>query len=77
VTARRIEKRLAADGAATTLIPRRPDLGGKPSGGAPRLARTLEIERTWTTDRAAMAAALRVVLGLPKILPRRGGQEPR
>lgn len=41
--------------------------------GAPsRLANPLEIERSWTPDREAMAAALRVVLGLPKQLPDRG-----
>ena len=34
-----------------------------------RLARSFETERTWTLDREAMAAALRVVLGLPRVLP--------
>ena len=42
-----------------------------------RLARPLEIEHVYVPDREAMAAALRVVLGLPRILPGRRGQEPR
>jgi hypothetical protein len=37
-----------------------------------RLARPLELERVWTPDREAMLAALRLVLGLPKQLPRSG-----
>ena len=40
------------------------------------VAKPLEIERTWTTDREAMLAALRVVIGLPRVLPdpRSGGE---
>jgi hypothetical protein len=34
-----------------------------------RLARPLEIERSWAGDREAMLAALRVALGLPRVLP--------
>lgn len=34
-----------------------------------RLAKPLEIERVWAHDRAAMTAALRVVLGLLRVLP--------
>ena len=34
-----------------------------------RLARPLDIERTWSSDREAMLAALRVALGLPRVLP--------
>ena len=34
-----------------------------------RLANRPVVERTWTLDREAMAAALRVVLGLPRVLP--------
>jgi hypothetical protein len=37
-----------------------------PKKGAKRLANTLAAERTYTPDREAMRAALRVVLGLPK-----------
>jgi len=37
-----------------------------------RLARGPVIERTWTPDREAMTAALRVVLGLPRVPPPRG-----
>ena len=37
-----------------------------------RLARPLELERSWTPDHEAMVAALRVVLGLPRQLPDRG-----
>ena len=37
-----------------------------------RLAIQPEIERSWTPDQAAMVAALRVVLGLPRQLPDRG-----
>jgi hypothetical protein len=40
--------------------------------GSRRLARSLDIERLYDPDREAMAAALRVVLGLPKQLPGRG-----
>jgi hypothetical protein len=34
-----------------------------------RLAKTLVIERTWSPDREAMLAALRVALALPRVLP--------
>jgi hypothetical protein len=37
-----------------------------------RLARPLGLERVYAPDREAMAAALRVVLGLPRRLPDRG-----
>jgi hypothetical protein len=37
-----------------------------------RLARPLDIERSWSPDQAAMVAALRVVLDLPRHLPDRG-----
>lgn len=48
--------------------------GGAPwATGAPsRLANPLVIERSWTPDREAMVAALRVVLDLPRQLPERG-----
>jgi hypothetical protein len=49
-----------------------PALGTTPK----RLANSLETERTWTPDREAMAAALRVVLGLPRVLPSRGEGGP-
>lgn len=49
-----------------------------PPGGRrrPRLAKQPVIERTWTPDRDAMAAALRVALGLPRLLshPAGGGK---
>jgi hypothetical protein len=35
----------------------------------PRLARSIEVERSWDADREAMLAAFRVVLGLPRALP--------
>jgi len=38
-----------------------------------RLASTLPAERTWNPDREAMLAALRVVLGLPRVPARLGG----
>lgn len=38
-------------------------------GRRPRLARPLRVERQWVTDRDAMVAALRVALGLPRVLP--------
>jgi len=34
-----------------------------------RLAKPVELERTWASDREAMLAALRVALGLPRALP--------
>ena len=43
--------------------------GDPVAAGRGRLARQLQIERTWTTDREAMKAALRVVLDLPRVLP--------
>jgi hypothetical protein len=61
------------------------DQVGAPGAGSPtaahpgaaterrRLANRPVIERTWTADREAMAAALRVVLGLPKVLPSPAG----
>lgn len=39
------------------------------SDGRGRLARTLQSERTWSPDRDAQLAALRVALGLPRALP--------
>lgn len=45
--------------------------------GRDRLAKPLAAERQWFVDRDAMAAALRVVLGLPRVLPsRREEPEP-
>jgi hypothetical protein len=41
-----------------------------------RVAIPLEIEREWFAESEAMAAALRVVLGLPRVLPSLRGQEP-
>jgi hypothetical protein len=38
-------------------------------GSRKRLAKRLDIERTWSPDREAMLAALRVALGLPRVLP--------
>ena len=38
-----------------------------------RLAKPLETERSWVPDREAMRAALRVVLGLPMVLPSPAG----
>jgi len=49
----------------TPRVPPSPALPPQPR----RLARPLEIERSWTPDREAMLAALRVALGLPRILP--------
>ena len=58
--------------------------GGKVTSGgsvgatsAPRrLATPIEVERSWTPDRDAMAAALLVALGLPRLLshPAGGGK---
>jgi hypothetical protein len=56
-----------ADGKATS------GEGGGVTGARRRLARPLEIERTWAPDREAMLATLRVVLGLPKVLPSSAG----
>jgi len=44
--------------------------------GRPRLAKPLDIEHVYVPDREAMAAALRVVLGLPRVLPGVRAQEP-
>ena len=48
-----------------------------PSPPRTPLAKPLEIEHVFVPDREAMAAALRVVLGLPRILPGARGKEPR
>ena len=72
-----IRTRLAGQMAATTPMPPCIDAGREATSGALRLARSLEIERTWTTDREAMLAALRVVLGLPRVPPSQREQEPR
>jgi hypothetical protein len=45
------------------------ETAGVESSRRGQLARPLEIERKWTLDREAMAAALRVVLGLPRVVP--------
>lgn len=47
--------------------PRRNRQGNRASRG---LDKTLAIERTYDADREAMLAALRVILGLPKVPPR-------
>jgi hypothetical protein len=46
------------------------------AGVRPRLAKPLEIEHVYVPDREAMAAALRVALGLPRVLshPAGGGK---
>jgi hypothetical protein len=49
---------------------------GGATGARSRLARQLEIEQVFVPDREAMAAALRVVLGLPRVLPGRGAGGP-
>ncbi len=77
VNERRIARRTEGHVAATTPIPPPSAAGGQATGSAPRLARSLAVERYFVTDREAMAAALRVVLGLPRILPRHRGQESR
>jgi hypothetical protein len=53
---------ISTPGAQTTNSASR---AGVPS----RLANPLPIERSWSPDQAAMVAALRVVLGLPRQLP--------
>jgi hypothetical protein len=63
----RIGPRLAGQMAATTPMPPRTDADREATSGALRLAILLEIERTWTSDREAMLAALRVILGLPRV----------
>lgn len=42
-----------------------------PKRKAEGLANSLQVERSYTPDRNAMLAALRVVLGLPKVPPGR------
>ncbi len=42
-----------------------------------RLAKPLEITHSWAPDREAMAAALRVVLGLPRQMPEARSSEGR
>jgi hypothetical protein len=49
----------------TTASPRSPG----PPAKQGRLAKPLDIEHVFVPDREAMAAALRVVLGLPRVLP--------
>lgn len=41
--------------------------------GRPRLAKPLDIEHVYDPDREAMAAALRVALGLPRVLSHTAG----
>ncbi len=41
--------------------------GPSPKRKAEGLANSLQVERNYTPDRNAMLAALRVVLGLPKV----------
>lgn len=69
-----ISARPISNPAAGTATP----VGGAWATGAPRrLANPLAIERSWTPDRDAMLAAMRVVLDLPHQLPdggQRGGQ---
>ena len=63
---------------------RRPSPEGKPTAvpspalpRRPRLAHELDIEHVFVPDREAMAAALRVVLGLPRVLPGMRAQEQK
>jgi hypothetical protein len=74
VTDQRIEtkaEQLEMDAAAcrTAASPEARPAAGSRRG---RLARPPDIERVWAPDHEAMAAALRVVLGLPRQLPDRG-----
>lgn len=43
--------------------------------GAPRLARPLDVERHCDENREAELAALRVVLGLPRVQNGKGGDD--
>jgi hypothetical protein len=64
-----ISVRPISNPAAGTATP----VGGAWATGAPRrLANPLLIERSWSPDREAMVAALRLVLDLPRQLPDRG-----
>lgn len=72
------ERRLHEGGPALVPVPveavgtARPATAGRP-GRRIRLAKSVEIEHSWSPDREAMAAALRVVLGLPAQLPSPAG----
>jgi hypothetical protein len=59
---------ISTPGARTASAASRAAATGVPS----RLANPLPIERSWTPDREAMVAALRVMLDLPRQLPDRG-----
>jgi hypothetical protein len=74
---RPVRPRLASQIVATT--PKRPPIGSgrEAKQGALRLAIPLEIERSWSPDREAQLAALRVALGLPRVLPHPAGESER
>jgi len=74
---------LASTSSAIAIRALSPTAGGKPASGEgsgatgaqSRLAHELDIEHVFVPDREAMAAALRVVLGLPRVLPGLRGRE--
>jgi hypothetical protein len=43
------------------------EIGEQAVKAARRLAKPVEIERSWLPDEAAMQAALRLVIGLPRV----------
>ena len=47
----------------------REDAEGRPVPSQPQLANVMRLERYYAPDRKSMLAALRVVLGLPKVPP--------
>ena len=51
-------------------MPDRRESGPRPERRNP-LADPLPLERTWCPDEDAMLAALRIVLGLPRVVARR------
>jgi hypothetical protein len=59
--------RTAARVIAPQSLPAGLDAAGVPGAAIPRLAKSLEIERSWQEDREAMLAAFRVALGLPRV----------
>jgi hypothetical protein len=79
-----VESALPMEATGRAVIPSRPSPEARPDAvpspalpRRPRLAKPLEIEHVYVPDREAMAAALRVVLELPRVLPGLRGRELR
>lgn len=72
VPRQRVQPTMAANAALAAVV-HADGRADPPTVTRPRLANSPQTERQWSTDREAMRAALRVALGLPRVLPSPAG----